>query len=120
MPAQNSRQEKGAVNTGQEERGRFWYVAIKNCVAIITLSLSLSLSLSTDFDEDDSSSDRSHSVSHSRNSSPHPPSVKKRKKAQRTSSGGTLRVHELKAEARRGKREKEEGGKKNVKKKVGF
>ena len=73
-----------------------------------------------DFDEDDSSSDRSHSVSHSRNSSPHPPSIKKRKKAQRTSSGGTLRVHELKAEARRSKREKEEGGKKNVKKKVGL
>ena len=61
-----------------------------------------------DFDEDDSSSDRGHSVSRSGSMSPHPPSIKKRRKAQRTSSGGTLRVHELKAEARRNKKEKGE------------
>ncbi len=52
--------------------------------------------------------------------SPHPPSIKKRRKPQRTSSGGTLRVHELKAEARRSRKEKgeREDGRRTMKKVV--
>ena len=73
--------------------------------------------LFVDFDEDESADDKRRSGSSSPN--PHAPIKRRKKQAHRTSSGGSMRVQELKAEARRTRKEKgdkEEGrrGKKKV------